>query len=904
MKNKKKTQEDPQSVVEQMGRTVRTVEKDDLAGMAKLHHWCQTLLDCPTIPGEDSAPKVQADAREAAALLEAVILGETQDPDLSLASAVQKIDELVQLVRSACGGVEVTAAEKPALADTASVASADLTDAAQVPAPAADPAQDVVANQDRGGHDQEPKTSAREDEISANDSVSAEVAPEPVVEQTEILQPLPEDTSAHIAEPSASAPPAAQSAETPVAEAQSLAGEDAAPPYEQVPLVIDAKELEFLKGFVEEAREHIEAIEAALLEVERAPDDPDCIGNLFRPFHTIKGMAGFLNLRDINCLTHEAETLLDQGRKGQRQMTAGFIDLIFDVVDILKAQVEAISAFTLQPGSDPVPQPPIVDMIAKLRAVVAGKMEPQGSQSATRDGQKVGENLVAQGACPREVVDFALQVQEGTAGSQKKTGEILMDLNVVSARQVDQALRSQKGDAAAPDRAAAAATPAAGGGAGPGASKAAAGDSSVRIDTTKLDSLVDLVGELVIAQTLITANPLVASDPKLLKDAGQVSKIVRDVQELAMSMRMVPIGPTFQKMARLVRDVSRKANKNVELHIAGEDTELDKNVIQQIGDPLVHMVRNAVDHGVEPPEVRRAAGKDETGHVYLSAFHQGGNIVVEIRDDGRGLDPRKLIAKGIEKGLVQPGEELTDQEAFNLIFAAGFSTAEQVTDISGRGVGMDVVRRNIEQLRGRVDITSELGRGTTFSIRLPLTLAIIDGMVVKVASERFIIPTITIDQSLKPTREQISTVQRRGELVNVRGQLIPVIQLGALFGLKPRVDPCEAMVIIANCEGRRIGLVVDELIGQQQVVIKTLGERFEKLRGICGAAILGDGRVGLILEMSGLAQAHKTALQETIGGPAASSYSPLKDSSPSPSPAGQTALIESPSESEEVTVSA
>jgi len=899
MKNKKKTQENPHSVVEQMGRTVRTVEKDDLAGMAKLHHWCQTLLDCPTIPGQDSAPKVQADAREAAALLEAVILGETQDPDLSLASAIQKIDELVQLVQAACPGDEGPVTKAPPSVATDSTANAQSSDETADAPQAADLATGVVAEYPCVPEG-EPPTWASATETSTGDSVPAEVRPEPGVEQNEILPPMP-DRDSGIAEPPGDEQPAARPAEASVAEVPSSAAEAAAPPYEQVPLIIDAKELEFLKGFVEEAREHIEAIEAALLEVERTPDDPDCIGNLFRPFHTIKGMAGFLNLRDINCLTHEAETLLDQGRKGQRRMTAGFIDLIFDVVDILKAQVEAISAFTLQPGPDPVPQPPIVDMIAKLRAVVAGKMEPQGSQSGARDGQKVGDNLVAQGACPREVVDFALQVQEGTAGPQKKTGEILMDLNVVSARQVDQAIRSQKADAASPDRAAAAATPAAG--TGPGGGKAASGDSSVRIDTTKLDSLVDLVGELVIAQTLITANPLVASDPKLLKDAGQVSKIVRDVQELAMSMRMVPIGPTFQKMARLVRDVSRKANKNVELHIAGEDTELDKNVIQQIGDPLVHMVRNAVDHGVEPPDVRRAAGKDETGHVYLSAFHQGGNIVVEIRDDGRGLDPRKLIAKGIEKGLVQPGEELTDQEAFNLIFAAGFSTAEQVTDISGRGVGMDVVRRNIEQLRGRVDITSELGRGTTFSIRLPLTLAIIDGMVVKVASERFIIPTITIDQSLKPTREQISTVQRRGELVNVRGQLIPVIQLGALFGLKPRVDPCEAMVIIANCEGRRIGLVVDELIGQQQVVIKTLGERFEKLRGICGAAILGDGRVGLILEMSGLAQAHKTALQETIGGPAASPPSPLENSPPSSAPAGQTTLIDSPSKSEEVPVS-
>jgi len=367
-----------------------------------------------------------------------------------------------------------------------------------------------------------------------------------------------------------------------------------------------------------------------------------------------------------------------------------------------------------------------------------------------------------------------------------------------------------------------------------------------------------MVGELVIAQTQVSANPQVADDPSLAKNVGQVAKIVRDVQEVAMSMRMIQIGGTFQKMARLVRDVSRKAGKTVELTISGEDTELDKNVIQQIGDPLVHMVRNAVDHGIESPEQRRAAGKDPNGNVYLSAYHHGGNIAIEIRDDGQGLDRDRLIAKAVERGLLESGDELSDQQAFNLVFAAGFSTAEQVTDISGRGVGMDVVKRNIEQLRGRVEITSEKGQGSTFTIRLPLTLAIIDGMAIRVASERFIIPTINIEQSLRPQRRLITSVQHRGEVLQVRGELVPLVQLGELFGVCGRIDPCEAMVVIAQCDDRKIGIVVDALIGQQQVVIKTLGERFKKLRGIAGAAILGDGRVGLILEMLGLETAHNT----------------------------------------------
>ena len=327
--------------------------------------------------------------------------------------------------------------------------------------------------------------------------------------------------------------------------------------------------------------------------------------------------------------------------------------------------------------------------------------------------------------------------------------------------------------------------------AAPATGASAAGEQSVRIDTAKLDVLVDMVGELVIAQTQVSANPQVTADPKLTKDVTQATKIVRDVQDVAMAMRMIPIGPTFQKMARLVRDVSRKVGKNVQLTISGEDTELDKNVIQQIADPLVHMVRNAVDHGIEPPEARRAAAKPEAGQVHLAASHQGGNIVIEIGDDGRGLYPKALIEKGIEKGVVQADENLSDQQAYQLIFAPGFSLAKEVTGISGRGVGMDVVRRNIEQLRGKVEITSRLGEGSTFSIRLPLTLAIIDGMILRVGTERFIIQTVTVEQALRPRTEQITTVQRKGAVLNVRGRLIPLVQLGSLFGLSRPVDPCD-----------------------------------------------------------------------------------------------------------------
>ena len=759
------------------------VDKDDLSLLAKMHGWCESLGEAAGPESAAPLPEVCAAALELTKQLEAIILAEVEDPAATMVEAKATVGKLAEAFGGAPGSLssgEGAVGEALAAEPAAGAPGAGLTP---------------------------------QDDLAATAGQTATKTP------VETLAETPGE---------------------PTAPAQFDAG-SAEPAYEQLPLEIDEKELEFVGGFVDEAREHIEAIEAALLEVERAPDDAEQIDSLFRPFHTIKGMAGFLNLRDINCVTHEAETLLDQARKGKRTITPGLIDLIFEVVDILKAQLSAVAAYVSVPNGEVVPQPPVVEMIGHLRAVVAGKIEPQTREAGQGSGaQKLGENLVEQGVVAQEVVDFAVsQQQSGKTG--KKTGQLLVGMGTASAKQVSKALRPQTEAQNAP---------------APGTS--APVEQSIRIDTDKLDALVDMVGELVIAQTLVNSSPRIASEAKLVKDVSQVTKIVRDVQELAMAMRMVPIGGTFTKMARLVRDVSRKANKRVELSISGEDTELDKNVTQQINDPLVHMVRNAIDHGVESPEVRRAAGKDEVGHVHLSAFHHAGNIVIEISDDGKGLDPEVLHAKGIEKGIISPDDELTEQQIFHLIFAPGFSTAAQVTDISGRGVGMDVVKRNLEALRGKVEITSEKGKGSTFSIRLPLTLAIIDGMVVRVGDERFIIPTIAIEQSLQPRPEQITTVQNRGEVLNVRGRLVPLVQLGSLFGLSRRRDPCEAMVVIASSDAGAVGLVLDELIGQQQVVIKSLGERFEGLRGISGAAILGDGRVGLILELTGIEAAHRS----------------------------------------------
>ena len=811
---------DVQTLIRQLAGSVGGIEPDDLPVLAKMHGWCQQLCEQLAESDDPQSGAIREMTRTLAGQLEALILGEADDPAAAL-------DQIRQAVEALAGEAGIDAGEpSPAASEPRRWASQDDADSSDVEA------------QLSKVFDEPAEPAPREEEQTASQPAGATGQDTPTASQ----DPSPA--------PSSGAP----------APASSAGGSAQIELYEQQPLVLNPDEADFVKGFVEEAGEHLEAIEAAVLEVENSPDDRDKINDLFRPFHTIKGMAGFLNLRDINRLTHEVETLLDQARKGQRKVTPGLIDVIFEAVDVLKAQIAAISEWVASPTSDPVPQPPVAEMINRLRQMVAGQIEPEGTGAANSASETP-----------------ASQPTEAPAEAPKA------DAQPAAAAASQPAANAPAASKPAANKSAASK---------PAASKPRQlADQSIRIDTAKLDSLIDLVGELVIAQTLVQASDQVVHDSKLAKDIGQVTKIVREVQEVAMSMRMVPIGPTFQKMARLARDVSRKAGKKVNLTIEGEETELDKTVIQQIGDPLVHMIRNAIDHGIETPEERRAAGKPETGEVHLAAGHRNGNVVIEIRDDGKGLDAQKLIAKAIERGIVQPGEELTDQQAYNLIFAPGFSTAEKVTDISGRGVGMDVVRRNIEQLRGKVEITSQKGKGTTFTIHLPLTLAIIDGMIVRVGTERYIIPTIAIEQSLRPRPEQLTNVQGRGEILNVRGQLVPLIQLGALFGLTGWTNPAEAMVVVARCEDRLIGLVVDDLLGQQQVVIKSLGERFQHVRGISGAAILGDGRVGLILEMPGLAYLHQQ--RAATGQPGGAAPQPQQSATPAADDApGATETIE------------
>ena len=369
---------------------------------------------------------------------------------------------------------------------------------------------------------------------------------------------------------------------------------------------------------------------------------------------------------------------------------------------------------------------------------------------------------------------------------------------------------------------------------------------------------MDVVGELVIVQSqlLETARAQGESASQLQRNVAQLTRITKELQHTAMSLRMIPIKPTFQKMERLARDLARDFSKQVLFETSGEDTELDRTVVEEIGDPLVHMVRNALDHGLEPTADRRAKGKGEIGHLSLKAYHQGSNLVIELQDDGRGIDPDKIYKKAVEKGVVVAGTAMSRDDIFALIFAPGFSTAEKVTSVSGRGVGMDVVKRNIEKLRGKIEITSEVGRGSTFKIKLPLTMAIIDGLVVRVGEDRFILPTTSVQMALRPAKESISTVHGRGEVLDLRGKLLPIHRLHRRFGITAQAEcPSEGIVVIVEHSGKVSALLVDEMLSKQEVVIKNLGAFMQAVPGVSGGAILGDGNIALILDPGTLLQA-------------------------------------------------
>ncbi|MDH4226787.1 MAG: chemotaxis protein CheA [Deltaproteobacteria bacterium] len=381
------------------------------------------------------------------------------------------------------------------------------------------------------------------------------------------------------------------------------------------------------------------------------------------------------------------------------------------------------------------------------------------------------------------------------------------------------------------------------------------GAAALRIDPVRLDNLVDMVGELVIAQSQVTQDLAImgVSDTRLDRNIAQLTRITSGIQDMVMGMRMLPLEQTFKKLSRVARDVSKELGKEIDFTIFGEETEVDKTIIDEIGDPLMHLIRNCVDHGIEKPADRAAAWKDAKGKVELNAFHRGGNVVIEVKDDGKGISRERVAKKAIEKGLITTDAGLSDQQVISLIFEPGFSTAEEITSISGRGVGLDAVKRGVENLRGKVEVSTEFGKGSTFTIKLPLTLAIIEGMLVRVGEERYIIPTLSIETSFRPALNEITNVDSRGEVVKVRDAFHTLVKLHELYAIPgARKRPDEAILILVESEGRRCCIMVDDIIGNQHVVIKSLGDMLKGVKGVSGCTILGDGRVGLILDISGL----------------------------------------------------
>ena len=643
----------------------------------------------------------------------------------------------------------------------------------------------------------------------------------------------------------------------------------------------------FHQTFFEESLEGLDTMESALLKLDVGKADSEVINTIFRAAHSIKGGAATFGFSGVADYTHGVETLLDQMRSGKRAVTQPDVELLLRSVDVLRGLLDAS-----RNGTE-LNHEAIAASQAELKATLSGAAPaaavaaaaPAASSSGWRirfaphpglfrsgnDPMRILQELSGLGEMRAELDEsqmpplgeaeadecylaWNIELKGGTRAAVEEVfawvdGECELRIEALAA-----AVAATS--PAAPARAALSVIEG-------GRSEHKPAESSIRVGTEKIDALINLVGELVITQAMLTQQAS-ALDPvaheKLLSGLSQLDRNTRMLQEAVMSTRMLPMDFVFSRFPRMTRDLATKLGKQVRLVTVGEATELDKGVIERIADPLTHLVRNSLDHGFEKPEDRIAAGKDPCGTLKLSAAHQGGHIVIEISDDGRGLDRKRILAKAKEKGL-PVSDAMSDADVNALIFAPGFSTADVVTDVSGRGVGMDVVKKNIQALAGQVEIGSRPGLGTTITIRLPLTLAILDGMSVRVGEEIFIVPLNCVVESLQPKEGQVKSLAQSGRVVKVRNEYLPLVALHEVFNLPTRVhDPREGILVLLESEGKKIAALVDELVGQQQVVIKSLEANYRRVHGISGATILGDGRVALILDVADLVRGSNRAL--------------------------------------------
>jgi two-component system, chemotaxis family, sensor kinase CheA len=658
---------------------------------------------------------------------------------------------------------------------------------------------------------------------------------------------------------------------------------------------LDLDMAEIAKVFFQECREGLDVMEAGLLSLD-AGADLENINTIFRAAHSIKGGAATFGFSAVAAFTHGVETLLDEMRNGKRPVTDDAIQVLLKSCDCLREMTESTEAekaldetkiaavnheiTRILAGAAPAPPAPAaksaIGSTGALQSAVAGwsilfepvidllrlrneptrmfaELQRLGEFRAQADLSRVPSlNELDPEAC---YLSWTIQI-DGNIPQQQLT-DVFDWVDARCKLECKPRLDAPPAQAAEPKPTPVVSTEAAKPLAGSAAAvKPSADAGSIRVATEKLDAIINLVGELLITQSMLSgfADGIKPSElGRLRQGLSQLSRNTRQLQESVMQIRMLPIGFAFNRFPRLVHDLSRKLGKKVELKLQGEATELDKTVLEKIGDPLVHLVRNALDHGLETPDRRLAAGKSDTGTLELGAFHESGNIIIEVRDDGAGLNKARILQKARDRGLVNADQELTDEQIDNLIFMPGFSTAEQISDVSGRGVGMDVVRRNINDLGGHVQIFSREGAGSTIRIRLPLTLAILDGQLVRVGKEVFIISLLAILETIQIDPKRVGKLAGLTSLYHLRDEYLPIVKLCDQFGVEPdNRDSEEGLLVIVEADGKRVGLLVDDLLAQQQFVIKSLETNYNAVSDIAGATILGDGTVALIIDVPDL----------------------------------------------------
>ena len=609
-----------------------------------------------------------------------------------------------------------------------------------------------------------------------------------------------------------------------------------------------------IADFIVEAREHLHEADVQLLNIESDPKNNDALNAVYRSFHTIKGVAGFLNLKDIATLAHATEDLLDRARKGELLLVGAPIDVTFNAVDAMKQMISDVET-ALSTKKALVHNLPLSELLSAIKSASLGEIISENDTSKEQ-ATSIPSTEVVQESDQEQTSEMDNLVSSPDETKEIETNIIKIDQEIKEDHGIKEATQlSDQKDFQERSQARL-------------VSSQGVVKETIKIEAERLDRLVDMIGELVIAESMVTQDTEIMNkaSARVSRNLAHLNKITRELQEIGMSLRMMPVRPVFERMARLARDLAKKSGKKIEFTMSGEDTELDKSVVEKISDPLTHMIRNAIDHGIESsPSERVKLGKSEIGHISLKAFHKGGDIIIEVSDDGKGLDKDAILAKAKERGIIREDQVLSEQEIYNLIFMPGFSTAKVVTDVSGRGVGMDVVNRNVQALRGQVEIHSVVGKGATFMLRLPLTLAIMDGIIVQVGSEQYIIPTLSVVESIRPKPEEISTVMGNSEMLCIRGKLLPMFRISNLFQLHDAIkDPTEALIVVVEDEGKQVGFMVDSLVGHQQIVIKSLGESMGDLKGISGGAIMADGRVGLILDVAGIVKLAITGMNSSL----------------------------------------